>query len=195
MNERAVVLENKVRELYEQKNPDRDSWTDWLYENHVFVVADYAAELARRFEANAEYARAAAMLHDIADVKMKRPSEDHEQESLSLARQLLSETGYRQEEMVLIADDVLRFHSCHGEERPSSPEGKVLATADALAHLKTDFYIFAAWGFGLVNREFGDYKSWALKKLERDYRIKILFDEVRAETAENYESLKKLLSV
>lgn len=92
--EQLQKLEAKVKELYNQKDPQRDEWADWLADNHVFVVADFATELAKKHSVNEELARAAALLHDIADVKMKRNNEQPEAESLSIARELMLEVGY-----------------------------------------------------------------------------------------------------
>jgi hypothetical protein len=41
----------------------------------------------------------------------------------------------------LVVDDAIRLHSCYDGNRPASLEGQALAAADALAHLKTDFYV------------------------------------------------------
>lgn len=46
------TLTQKVRELYEVRLPARDPWADWLYESHVFVVAEYARVYAERFGAD-----------------------------------------------------------------------------------------------------------------------------------------------
>lgn len=108
------------------------------------MVANYATNLAKGFKANEEYSRAAALLRDIADTKMSRFSEQHEGESLNIARQLLKECGYDDDEISLIVDDAVKYHSCKDNTLPKSLEGRVLATADALAHLQTDFYNFAA---------------------------------------------------
>ena len=62
---RLDILESKVRAMYDAKNPDRADWADWLADHHVFIFAENAEQLAERFGANKEYARAAAMLHDI----------------------------------------------------------------------------------------------------------------------------------
>lgn len=156
-------LEAKVKVLYQQKDPERDGWTDWLADNHVFVVADYATELAQKYGANPELARAGALLHDIADVKMERKNEQHEAESLKIARNLMQEAGYEEDEIKLVVDDAIRYHSCHGDERPGSIEGQILSTADSMAHLKTDFYIYATWAFGYDHRTLEVVKIWALR--------------------------------
>lgn len=36
---RTKKLELEIRKLYESKKPGRADWCDWLYENHVFLVA------------------------------------------------------------------------------------------------------------------------------------------------------------
>ena len=50
-------LEEAVKKLYEAKNPERDGWADWMVDNHVFLVADYATDLANRFGANTQAMR------------------------------------------------------------------------------------------------------------------------------------------
>lgn len=190
---RIEILEQKVRDLYAQKNTNRAEWADWLADNHVFIVADNASVLAQRFGANEELARAAALLHDIADARMSRFDENHEAESMKIARKFLQECGYNDREIAIIVDDAIRLHSCHDGNLPNTLEGKVLATADSLAHLQTDFYIYATWIMG-KNIPLNEIKIWVLKKIERDFQNKILFDEVKTEVEQDYEMLKKLFS-
>lgn len=190
---RIEILEQKVRDLYAQKNIDRAEWADWLADNHVFIVADNASVFAQRFGANEELAKAAALLHDIADATMSRFDENHEAESMKIARKLLQECGYNDQETAIVVDDAIRLHSCHDGNVPTTLEGKVLATADSLAHLQTDFYIYATWIMG-KNTPLDEIKAWVLKKLERDFHNKILFDEVKTEVQQNYEMLKELFS-
>lgn len=187
------TLQQKVAELYNSKNDGRADWADWLYGNHVLIVANYAKELAPKYEADSELAHAAALLHDIADYKMKRGNPAHEEESLKIAREIMEECGYSEEEVKLVVDDAIRFHSCHDGERPQSQEGLVLATADTLAHLKTDFYIFATWALA---KQFtlDEVKAWVLKKLDRDLNNKISFDDIREDARPDYERLKTLYS-
>lgn len=186
-------LEEGVKKLYAAKNPERTEWADWLADNHVFVVADYAADLANRFGANSDLARAAALLHDIADCKMSRMDPGHEAESLKMARELMVQSGYAEEEISLVVDDAIRYHSCHDGESPESVEGKILATADSMAHLKTDFYVYAAWAFGKI-KTLQQLKEWVLKKIERDLNNKVFFDEIGEELRPDYEIIKRMFS-
>jgi putative nucleotidyltransferase with HDIG domain len=188
------LLERKVRALYEAKNPGRATdWADWLYAHHVFVVADFAVEVASEVGARADLARAAAMLHDIADVRVKRRDAHHEAESLKIARELMKECDFGDEEIAVVVDDAIALHSCRDGKRPASLEGQVLATADSLAHLKTDFYVHAVWALA-KEMTLGEVKAWALKKIPRDYHDKILFDEVRARVKPDYDLLMELFS-
>lgn len=163
-------------------------------DNHVIVVADYATDLAVRFNADKDLSRAAALLHDIADIRMDRSNTAHEQESLKIAKELLRKCNYSTDEIELLINDAIRFHSCHGNKRPKSLEGKILSTADSLAHLKTDFYVYAVWARGKDGDNLEEVKNWVLKKIERDYTDKIQFDEVRNEVKPDYDRIKTLFS-
>lgn len=190
---RLQQLEKNVKKLYEEKNSDRADWADWMFDNHVLVVANNASKLAKKYDANEELSRAAALLHDIADAKMKRENEKHEEVSLQMARELMTEFGYSDNEIKLVVDDAIRYHSCYGDEHPQSLEGKILSTADSLAHLKTDFYVFVAWAFG-KSMTLKELKEWVLEKIDRDLNKKIFFDEVRKDTLPDYEVIKNLFS-
>ena len=172
------VLEQLVRGLYEKQDSGRDEWADWLYPNHVLVVADNAVELAQRFDVPVDQCRAAALLHDIADVAMSRFDPNHEAESLTIARSLLRESGFSDKEIGVVVDDALKLHSCRDGQRPATLVGKILATADALGHLNTDFYTYTTQNL-MPRRPEEQKRTWAAKKIPRDYYNKIAFDEVK----------------
>lgn len=101
--------------------------------------------------------------------------------------------GYTKEEISLVVDDAIRFHSCENGERPKSTEGLILATAEALAHLNTDVYIYGTWALG-KEKTLAETKVWALKKLQRDMFDKIAFNDERNDARESYEAIKLLFS-
>ncbi|MDO8505364.1 MAG: HD domain-containing protein [bacterium] len=171
---RIERLKGKVDALYSARNPNRADWADWLYRNHIFIVTDNAGKLAERFGAQKDLAMAAAMLHDVADAVMPRESEHHEEESIKLAKCFLVESGFSEDEIKIIVDDAIRFHGCHGVSLPQTVEGKVMSTADALAHLQTEFYDFALRALQ-KNEAIEQIREWALSKIERDFRKKIFF--------------------
>lgn len=185
-------LKQKVHELYTSNNPNADPWNFWGYPNHVLIVAKNAEELAKRFNSNVDFCVAGALLHDIADVEMLRANPDHEQRSLELARELLKDVGFGESEIVEIVDKIIAPHSCR-KTFPETLEGKVLATADAMAHFQTDFYPFFAWQhYG--SKDYEGFKAWLLKKIEKDFCKKIFFDEVKAEIREDYIAIRRVYS-
>ncbi len=190
---RLENLRNEVEEQYRSKLETRDEWADWLFDNHVLKVAEIAKDLAGRYGADAELSQAAALLHDIADYRMSRSNSQHETESLNIARQLLKEFNYEDKDIGIVVDDAIRFHSCKNGERPKTTEGLILAAADSVAHLKTDFYIYAV--HAMANRQsLADTKAWVLDKIERDLNDKITFEDLRKEVRPDYEALKTIFS-
>ncbi len=191
---RITQLEALVRELYEQKHEHRADWADWLYSYHVFIVADYASQLATKHRIDSELPRAAALLHDCADAVMSRFDGRHTETTYELSRSLLEKSGFTPAEITLVVDDAIAYHSCRDGHSPTSIEGKVLAVADAFAHFKTDYYLRAVEALlGEVSLE--ECKQWVCKKIDRDYHDKIpcLPDEV-SEIERDYQLLKELFS-
>lgn len=190
---RLEKLQQKVKGLYDEKEPTRADWADWMFDNHVIIVADNATKLAKRYGANEELSRVAALLHDIADAVMRRENKEHEENSLQIARELMTEVGYSEEDIKLVVDDAIRYHSCYGEEHPESMEGKILATADSIAHLTTDFYLYATSQLG-QHMSIDKIKKWVLDKSNRDINNKMFFEEIREEITPDYNRIKELFS-
>lgn len=182
-------LERLVRQKYEAQNPQRADWCDWLYGNHVFIVTEMAEDLAGRKSIDVELSKAAAMLHDIADTEMDRFDPEHEERSLQIGRELMHQAGFSEDDIAIVIDDAGKFHGCHDGITPKSDVGKVLATADALAHLDSDFYDHFQKE-RLKELGLDGYKKKVLSKLERDFNQKIMFDDVRERVRPNYERLK-----
>ena len=191
--DRIEKPQKRVNKLYQTKNQNRADWADWLCANHVFIVAELAGSLASRFGAKKELAMAAGMLHDVADAVMSREDSRHEEESFNIARTLLHDAGFSDEESRVIVDDAIKWHGCRNRNYPTSLEGKVMATADALGHLKTDFYPHAVKVLR-SEKTLEEIKNWALPKIERDFNDKIFFSDVQQEVRPDYERLKDYFS-
>lgn len=193
---RIEKLRSEVDKLYKAKNPNRDEWADWLYENHVVVVADYAVKLANRFNVDTDLSEAAAILHDIADTSTGRFNLEHEEQSLKIARKLMQYCGYSRKEIAIVVDDACKLHSCKkGDPLPQTDAGKILATADALAHVDDDkFYKFFREQFIKRGELSNKTREKSLAKLNRDYHRKIMFPQIKKEQKENYEKLKLFIT-
>jgi hypothetical protein len=161
----------------------------------VLVVARLAETFATSHKAIVEFAVAGALLHDIADVRMDRDVPGHEQISLDMARELLIECGYTDDETRTIVSDIIEPHSCNDDNMPELLEAKVVASADAAAHFITDFYPYFCWMHYGPEDNLEIFKAWVLKKIEKDFNKKIFFDDVRADVRPHYEATKLLFSM
>ncbi len=86
---------------------------------------------------------------------------------------------------------IILTHSCDNE-MPTTLEGKILASADAMAHYVNDFYLqIATTG----ERNLQELKEWALEKLDRDFNKKIFFDFAKKEIEERHNALKKVFTM
>lgn len=191
---RLATLKEKIDALYQARHEGRAEWADWLYTDHVFLVADEAGRLADRFGADKELAMAAGMLHDIADAVMSRFNPMHSEESKRIARGLLTEAAFAPDEIKTIVDDAITLHSCRDGQLPMTLEGKVMATADAVIHLTSDFYDRATRERRITQSP-EEIRAWALPKIERDFHTKILFDDVREEVRDAYETRKAFFNL
>jgi putative nucleotidyltransferase with HDIG domain len=191
--DRVKEIKIAVKQLYLERNPKRTQWADWLFENHIFVVSDYASKLADKYGANKELCEISAMMHDIADAVMSRFDPDHQQKSLKMAQEIMEAQGYDDESINIVINDCLPFHGCRGDERPKTLEGRVLATADALAHLQTDFFMFTTYMLA-SEMSFSEIKAWTLKKLEKSFNKKMLFADEKQLALKDYQLLKMLFS-
>jgi len=186
---RIESLRKEIADLYNAKHSERAEWADWIYEGHVIPVGNASRMVAERFGGNPELAEAAGLLHDIADAVMKREDPQHEARSMEIARQLLTKTGFSDSEISVVVDDAILHHSCRGDDRPTTPEGRAMAAGDALGHLTTDFYLVAEER----RKKFQtpeEISAWVHPKLDRDFTNKIAYDELREEVRSGYEKLK-----
>lgn len=188
MSDRQSKVYKQVSELYQNSEK---FMARWLWQNHVQIVAQNALELAARHSANADYVYAGALLHDLADIWMERTDAGFEAMSRSEAEKILKKSGFDNSEIAMILGQVIEPHSCYPGNMPQTLEGKILATADAFAHINTTFYYdFKKMGYP-KNVQPEDFKKWVQAKLERDYHLKIFCDEERKFAEANYLKLKK----
>jgi ABC-type hemin transport system ATPase subunit len=69
---------------------------------------------------------------------MSRFDVGHEVECLSIAQDFLTRAGFSEDEIIIV-HDILIHHSCR-DILPQTQEGRIMATADAVVHLTSDFY-------------------------------------------------------
>ncbi len=166
----------------------------WMWQNHLQFVAQKASELSDKFNANADLAVAGAFLHDFGDAFVSRHADNHEEISKQESIKVLQKADYSSQEIQEILEKIIAPHSCYEGNMPETLEGKVLATADALAHLTTDFYVQFAWKNMPDGKSYQEFLVWVGEKLERDFNDKIFFEEIKDEVREKYLALKLVFS-
>ncbi|HEX7017948.1 MAG TPA: HD domain-containing protein [Patescibacteria group bacterium] len=183
----------KVAELVQEAyTKSKEPFAKWMWQHHVPVVAKNAEKLSDRFKANKDVAIAGAYLHDFGDAFVDRYAVNFDEISGEQMKNVLVKAGYDQEEITFIEAEVIAPHSCKAGHLPTSLEGKVLATADALAHLTTDFYLQFCWMHLPEGKTYDEYLAWVKEKLHRDYEIKIFWPEVKKEVDDRYQALKEV---
>lgn len=186
---RSELVFSEVSRLYASAPT---SMGKWMWHNHTQWVADKAKALAVKYGADVEQVYCAALIHDLGDSKYERDDALFETWSWVTGKAILKNTGFRKKERDEILEAV-RTHSCHPGYLPATQEGRVLATADALWHLQTNFFPVICY----MNRPddthtYAAWQEWFSVKIKRDFGTKIFFAEERAEAKDDYEALLRV---
>lgn len=162
----------------------------WMWNNHVQWVASKAKHLAEKYEADAEKVYCAALLHDLADCQFERSDKDFDNWSEQKGRELLVEAGFDENEIKEILEVIVRPHSCRPSNLPTTLEGKVLATADAMFHLQTSFFPVLCYKQRPAHtKTYEEWQKWFDEKIERDFGPKIFFEDEKEEVRVDYDAL------
>ena len=186
-----VSIQDTVEKVY-AASPD-EAMSKWFYKGHVAVVADYAEEIAEKAGADKELAVLSALFHDVARAWEVEKDPELMNESLEYAQKQMKECGYSDDDFEQVKEAIVP-HSCRTGP-PGTELGKILATADALAHLMTDFYfILPFYGWLKAADNFDGYRDWLLEKIDRDLNKKIFFEEYKEMAVPRYEAMKLIFS-
>ncbi len=165
----------------------------WFFKGHVKVVVDYSRKIASENKLDVEICVLASLFHDISRVSGIDDDPELMDESLKMTEQIMKRYSYDKNKIKSVKDAIIN-HSCR-DKIPKTKEGKAVATADALAHLMTDFYlvlIYTRWGYH--SKSLKEYRSWVLKKIDRDYNKKIFFPKYKKLAKKRYEAIKEVFT-
>jgi putative nucleotidyltransferase with HDIG domain len=183
-------LEEEIKELHLNPKQKNHSFSDkstkeffsLFWSLHVKPVIDYSKELAKIYNGDLETLWLAAILHDISRLDDLEP---HDKIGAQMAYKLLLERGFNQKTAEKVRD-VIMTHRCK-ENKPQTLEQKLMATADAVIHFKAPFYL---WWEHISKSDIKENFESGLKKIERDYKDKIFFEEEKESIRKEYEVLK-----
>jgi hypothetical protein len=189
--ERSKAVFTEVSQLYLAESAK--DMGKWMWHNHVQWVANKANGLAEKYGANAEKAYCAALIHDLGDCQHLRSDATFGSWSEEKGEDILMRAGFNQNEAKEIISDIVRPHSCRPGNLPTTLEGKVLATADAMWHLQTNFYpLFCYKQLPENTNIYEEWQEWFNEKIDRDFGTKIFFEDERAEVNDDYKALSRV---
>jgi len=150
----------------------------FYYPYHIQICKDYGKKLAIKYKANPMVVELTMLLHDIGLIGKSR--EKHEQRSVEVADKILRKYGFKE-------DLIKKVKACILHDT-STIEGRVCETADALAHF--NFYFIASKSKLYKNP--GEFKSWLVKKLEKDYN-RIQFPDEKKYAKSKLNAIKVII--
>lgn len=191
MSDKMKLLAQQAEEVCRN-----DKTMAWFLDVHIFKVLQNAEWLCERFpEADQDLVRALVWLHDIIYFTDISKIEEHAGLGAVKAKEMMAAIGIGGPEAEIVFESIA-CHSCKGDKLPTSLEGKILATADAMAHFSPDFYLSLLIDGKQEKRSAGEFKAYALQKLERDFNgKKIFFDFAREKIRGSYEIMKKFFEL
>lgn len=171
----------KIKQLVKNQAEEND----WKY--HIVPVVNYAKKLGKQLQADEEIIELAALLHDIGRIRFG--SEDHHITGIAEAEKILNQYGYSQE----IIDEVKHCVESHRGSKSISPKtvtAKIIANADAMAHLDI-VPVFFYWR--CKKESFEEAFHWVDDKINRDWNKKITLTEAKKMMEKKYQAIKLIL--
>lgn len=178
-----------IRE-YVKEECSKTGLTKELYDNHIVVVADYGARLARLLGADAMVVELASYLHDFSAVHNFEHLNDHAINGSKMAEELLRQFKFSDEIVNNVMDAILT-HSKPINNKKSSVEAICLSNADAMSQLsKPIFWLY--FGYAIKKRSYNECIKVYMKWMEDNWATMI--QPARDMMQEEYAFVKTLKS-
>jgi len=179
----------KIKKQVEQECKANKKLSVWFYSDHLLMVEKNSKWLLKELpKSDSEVVLLGVWLHDLQRVRGLKG--DHQSVGAREAVKVMKEYGYGKPVIEKVKAIILT-HSC-SKEIPTSIEGKILATADAMSHYYNDFFLrIAVTG----QRNLKEFKEWVLEKLDRNYNKKIFFASAKKKIKPRHDLYKKVFSM
>jgi HD superfamily phosphodiesterase len=160
----------------------------WFLEGHILVVEKMAAWLCKLYpQADKDIVGLAVWFHDVSRFEGK--DEGHDLLGAKIAEKELSKMGFSKNKINQVKMACLSHRS--KELKPATLEARILASADAMSHFVGGLYLRLVHKYA---KEMGFEKAieHLKRKLDRDYREKITFEEAQILIRERYKAIALL---
>lgn len=181
-NEDYEILINEIKKLL------TDLCKDDRVKYHIDPVVKIACEMAKELKADLQVVEVSAYLHDITKITGDR--NHHHITGAEYAEEFLSKYNIEKEKIEQIKN-CIKKHRGSSEYTRDTVEEKIIATADAVAHIEHPLTLFYSW-YGRRQCQIDEGADGIIRKLQRSWG-KIEFDYVRDKLKKEYEYLMKIL--
>lgn len=163
-----IIIE-KVRKIVisaSRNKKNRFSIDAW--ENHISIVENLAAKLAKHYHADAEIVALAALLHDIASLKAEKYVAKHHIHSQKFAWKILKRLHYPAQRIRKV-QLCIYYHRGMVKIPTDNIEAKIVASADAMSHIIHFLSILRLAVFS-YKMSLEETVPWSLKKIRKSWR-------------------------
>jgi uncharacterized protein len=181
------VITDYIRE-YVKAECSKTTFNRELYENHILVVADYGAKLAKILGADKQAVELASYLHDFAIVHNFEQSNEHHVKGAKVAEDLLIQFKYSDDIINKVRDAIL-MHLKPQNGKNVSTEAICLSNADAMSQLaKPLFWLY--YGYTIKKKNYNDCIHTYIKSMEDNWQAMI--EPAKEMMAQEYAAVQKL---
>ena len=135
---------------------------------HINPVVEEANKMAVKLNADIQVVEIASYMHDITKITGER--KNHHITGAEYTENFLSKYNIEKEKIEQIKN-CIKKHRGSSEFKRNNIEEKIVATADAVAHIKHPLTFFYAW-YGRRNCQIDEGADGIINKLQRSWDIK-----------------------
>lgn len=183
------VRENEYNKLIDDiKILLKEVCVDDRVKYHIEPVAEIARNMAKEMNADMQVVEISAYLHDIT--KMTGVRKNHHLTGAQYAEKFLNKYNIETDKIEKIKNCIMK-HRGNSEFERTSIEEKIIATADAVAHIEHPLTLFYAW-YGRRQCQIDEGADGMIAKLNKSWD-KIEFPNVKEKYKERYDILINIL--
>lgn len=178
---RREVFKEVKRASLDENNFFTD--TVWFY--HILPVVKHSLALAKKLVADIEAVELAAFFHDYSCLLAKKYYDKHHLHSARMAREFLLKSDFPEKKIALVEKAIISHRGSLRSKRRTMEE-KILASADAMAHISEPVDMFYL-SFGVHRFKTKAGSVWLKRKIERSW--KKIMPEGKELVKNEYEAL------
>ncbi|MFH0845955.1 MAG: HD domain-containing protein [Patescibacteria group bacterium] len=185
------IRDEVIKMVKEANDSPNNFFGDTVFNFHILPVVKHSLNLGKVLKADLEVLELAALLHDYAGILNFEYYKDHHEHGARLAKDILMELNYPEEKIKQVQDCILN-HRGSVFRKKESIEEKIIASADAMAHiteLPDMFYLT----YGIHKHKTKEGIEWLRKKIEKSWN-KIELDEGKELVRKDFEIAMYLLN-